>query len=120
MPVTRSKKNILLWDLRETPFIVRTIPPSTLFLTCSQYILVCIAFYQCRSIIDYGSGADESTLATFTPARQIKPGQPPVLAQLSVTPKGQDFFDHLLLAILIIERKRLTPGKGKTLKQLFN
>ena len=70
--------------------------------------------------MEYGSGEDDGMLATFTPARQIKPGQPPVLAQLSVTPKGQDFFDHLLLAILIIERKRLTPGKGKTLKQLFN
>ncbi|KAF8966220.1 hypothetical protein BDZ97DRAFT_696992 [Flammula alnicola] len=89
-----SKKR-LLWDYRQTPFI-------------------------CRSLLKIGSGAEASTLATFTPARQVPAGGPPVLAELTVTPLGQDFFDDLLLSLLIIERRRLTPGKDRVLKQLFN
>ncbi|KAF8202125.1 hypothetical protein BJ912DRAFT_429209 [Pholiota molesta] len=36
------------------------------------------------------------------------------------TPHIGDFFDHILISLLIIERKRLTPGKDAVLKQLFN
>ncbi|KDR67611.1 hypothetical protein GALMADRAFT_231799 [Galerina marginata CBS 339.88] len=74
--------------------------------------------FSCRSVIDIGSGSEESLLANFTPAGHDH-GQASV-AKLTVRPKGQHFFDDLLLSLLIIERKRLTPGKGKILKQLFN
>ncbi|KAF9041414.1 hypothetical protein BJ165DRAFT_1530141 [Panaeolus papilionaceus] len=63
---------------------------------------------KCHSI-----GATPVLLATFTPRklnRAIKrPADPPVL---EVSPEGQLHFDHLLLALMIVERKRLTPGKS--------
>ena len=65
-----------------------------------------------------GGGLDSSTVATFIPARR---GDPPVVVpELTVTPLGQDYFDEIILSLLIIERKRLTPGKASVLKQLFN
>ncbi|PPR02229.1 hypothetical protein CVT24_011457 [Panaeolus cyanescens] len=73
----------LTWDCRSVPFTCHSIGPSPVL------------------------------LATFTPRklnRAIKrPSDPPVL---EVSPEGQLHFDHLLLALLIVERKRLTPGKS--------
>lgn len=60
-------------------------------------------------------------LATFKPARHGVPDIPDVpVPELTVTPLGQCFFDDLLISLLVIERKRLTPGKAQVLKQLFN
>ena len=39
---------------------------------------------------------------------------------LEVTPEGQEYFDDLLTALMIIERKRLTPGREAVSKALFN
>jgi len=39
--------------------------------------------------------------------------------ELEVTPAGQKYFDHILISLLIIERKRLTPGAAYT-KELFS
>ncbi|KAF5312016.1 hypothetical protein D9619_003840 [Psilocybe cf. subviscida] len=47
---------------------------------------------------------------------------PPSVSELEVLPAGQPFFDDILISLLIIERKRLTP-KTKSeshLKALFN
>lgn len=47
------------------------------------------------------------------------PHEPVPLAELEVTPAGQDLFDDILLSILIVERWRLTPIHPD-FKQLFN
>ncbi|KJA27920.1 hypothetical protein HYPSUDRAFT_62318 [Hypholoma sublateritium FD-334 SS-4] len=83
----------LLWDTRKMPFL-------------------------CISMRKIGGGVDSSTVATFTPARRGNP--PAAVPELTVTPLGQDYFDEIILSLLIIERKRLTPGKSGVLKQLFN
>jgi len=35
-------------------------------------------------------------------------------------PDGRELIDHILLSLLIVERKRLTPGKPETTKEIFN
>ncbi|KAJ3503544.1 hypothetical protein NLJ89_g8383 [Agrocybe chaxingu] len=59
-------------------------------------------------------------LAKFTPSRHVEQGEPPSMAELVVSPEGQNHFDDLLVSLLIIERKRLAPGKNKLVKRLFN
>ncbi|KJA27921.1 hypothetical protein HYPSUDRAFT_34151 [Hypholoma sublateritium FD-334 SS-4] len=65
----------------------------------------------CRAA--YGSKA---ILARFTPAVSLEDA----LAELEVMPNGRELMDHILLSLLIIERKRLTPGRPETTKEIFN
>ncbi|KAF9474769.1 hypothetical protein BDN70DRAFT_884488 [Pholiota conissans] len=95
----RSTKQ-LLWDCRKTPFVCKPFPSAN-------------------------PKDDANTLATFIPARHGVPGlvialSQPQVPELTVTPLGQSYFDDLLISLLVIERRRLTPGKATVLKQLFN
>jgi len=51
-------------------------------------------------------------LATFNPAHNTVPGHNHglSLAKLIVDPAGQEFFDDILISLLIIERKRHSAG----------
>lgn len=56
--------------------------------------------------------ADETSLASFTPATgKREPGRPPPLAALEILPSGFKYLDDIVVSILVIERKRLTPQK---------
>ena len=57
-------------------------------------------------------------LATYRYSTHVQPAHSPV-HELEVTPEGQNYFDHLLLSLLIIERKRLTPRQS-VLSKLWN
>lgn len=59
---------------------------------------------QCVSIL--GS----TVLASFRSNLGHDPRRPKV-SELEVTPAGQELFDHILLSLFVIERKRLTPEK---------
>ncbi|THH14832.1 hypothetical protein EW146_g5557 [Bondarzewia mesenterica] len=60
------------------------------------------------------STSQDTLLAKFTPPDYIEPGQPRTasdrLGRLQVMPAGQQLFDMILLTMLILERKRLTPS----------
>ncbi|KII93161.1 hypothetical protein PLICRDRAFT_170944 [Plicaturopsis crispa FD-325 SS-3] len=50
-------------------------------------------------------------LAKFTPRTLLrKHGVAPQMAELTVMPEGQKYFDHIVISILAVERTRLTPG----------
>ena len=51
-----------------------------------------------------------TVLANFRSNLGHEPRRPKV-SELEVTPAGQEFFDHILLSLFVIERKRLTPEK---------
>jgi len=57
-------------------------------------------------------------LATYRYSNHLVPF-PSRVQELEVTPDGQAYFDHLLLSLLIIERKRLTPRQS-VLSKLWN
>jgi len=59
---------------------------------------------QCRAI--FGS----TVLARFR-SNQGRDHRRPKISELEVTPAGQEIFDHILLSLFVIERKRLTPEK---------
>ncbi|TFK39475.1 hypothetical protein BDQ12DRAFT_734835 [Crucibulum laeve] len=44
---------------------------------------------------------------------------PPAVPVLEVTPEGHEYFDELLMSLLIIERKRLVPA-SRSLRKLFS
>lgn len=77
---------------------------------CVPRILILI-HSKCRAA--YGNKA---ILARFTPAVYLEDA----LAELEVMPNGRELMDHILLSLLIIERKRLTPGRPETTKEIFN
>ncbi|KAH8103143.1 hypothetical protein BXZ70DRAFT_774716 [Cristinia sonorae] len=61
--------------------------------------------------------AQSPMLATYTPCpltprADARPSPPTVL---KVYPAGQDLFDHIIMSVLIMERKRLTPGNAASL-----
>jgi len=68
----------------------------------------------CRST-DHG---DKPILAKFTSPFGLDSNSE--VAMLEVTPAGQEVFDHVLMSLLIIERKRLTPDRENALKPLFS
>jgi len=57
-------------------------------------------------------------LATYKYSHHIVP-LPSRVHELEVTPDGHGFFEHLLLSLLVIERKRLTPRQS-VLSKLWN
>uniref|UniRef100_A0A8H8CHP4 Uncharacterized protein n=1 Tax=Psilocybe cubensis TaxID=181762 RepID=A0A8H8CHP4_PSICU len=59
-------------------------------------------------------------LATFTSPFGLNEGSNPPM--LEVTPAGREenLFQHILISLLIVERKRLTPDRDSKLKELFN
>lgn len=47
------------------------------------------------------------------------PNQSIAQTQLEIMPEGQDFFDDILLSVMVIERTRLTPFSSDY-RTLFN
>lgn len=73
---------------------------------------------QCRS-----KGYGKSVLAIYTPSRSMTVGNESdeKLSTLEVTPAGKRNLDHVLLSLLAIERRVLTPGKnGDVIVELFS
>jgi len=73
---------------------------------------------QCRS-----KGYGKPVLAIYTPSRSMTVGNESdeKLSTLEVTPAGKRNLDHLLLSLLAIERRALTPGKnGDAIVELFS
>ncbi|KAF9041741.1 hypothetical protein BDZ89DRAFT_1034833 [Hymenopellis radicata] len=70
--------------------------------------------YQEQSVKKCYSGDKKVLYATFMPLTPMRvPGAPVQLQTLTVMPPGQDYFDDIILSILIIERWRLTPIKSR-------
>lgn len=71
--------------------------------------------YTCRL-----TAPGSTIIAKFYPVVAMrKRNEPAPLAQLEVFPSGQKHFDDILLSLLVVERKRLTPSSGD-FKHLFS
>jgi len=75
---------------------------------------------QCRS-----KGYGKPVLAIYTPSRYMTNGlgnrSDEKLSTLEVTPAGKKNLDQVLLSLLAIERRALTPGKnGDAIVELFS
>ncbi|KDR67609.1 hypothetical protein GALMADRAFT_231797 [Galerina marginata CBS 339.88] len=73
--------------------------------------------YQKRPCICRSAIGTRPILAKFTPPAVHLSDELPLL---EVTPEGQEYMDHILISLLLIERKRLTPGREETNKDIFN
>lgn len=74
---------------------------------------------QCITVPPDSNDIDSSTtIAWFTP-RHAKKEVPTTLCRLQVTPSGQTLFDDIVMSILAIERRILTPYNF-TAESLFN
>ncbi|KDR67610.1 hypothetical protein GALMADRAFT_1068799 [Galerina marginata CBS 339.88] len=69
----------------------------------------------CRSTAKNNEG---TVLALFTSPFGLDSNSK--VAMIEVTPAGQEVFDHVVMSLLIVERKRLTPDKESGLKPFFN
>ncbi|PPQ94429.1 hypothetical protein CVT25_002520 [Psilocybe cyanescens] len=111
-PLGISTDYCLKWDYSIRPCTVSQSIASTYHKTSSDH--------QSSSVQCHSTVGDKDILAKFTsPYGLNDTGGFPLL---EVTPAGQDpkLFEHILISLLIIERKRLTPDRDNNLKPLFN
>ncbi|KAF5312063.1 hypothetical protein D9619_002307 [Psilocybe cf. subviscida] len=87
--------------------------PPRLFWNCNVVPFICITVPPDSNDID-----SSTTIAWFTP-RHAKKEVPTTLCRLQVTPSGQTLFDDIVMSILAIERRILTPYNF-TAESLFN
>ncbi|KAF8966221.1 hypothetical protein BDZ97DRAFT_1917621 [Flammula alnicola] len=73
--------------------------------------------FEKRPCICRSANGSRPILARFTPPAVYLGDQ---LPELEVTQEGHQYLDHILISLLIIERKRLTPGRPETTKEIFN
>ncbi|KIM44807.1 hypothetical protein M413DRAFT_442772 [Hebeloma cylindrosporum] len=70
-----------------------------------------------RPAICRSANGGRAILAKFTPPTVHLGDQ---LPELEIFSEGREYMDHILISLLIIERRRLTPGRPDTTKELFN
>ena len=109
-PPNAPDKN-LEWDYNTAPLAARVRNMSTIFQ--NHVFFNSLLPSQCFSRQEH-----RTLLATYKYPNHIVP-VPSRTHALELTFDGQAYFDHIVLSLLIIERKRLTP-KRSMLSKLWN